>query len=356
MSRAALTRLWRAGVDAVGGRAAVTAHLEDVPRPDRIAAVGKAAAAMAEGALARFPGTPTLVVTKHGHGPAPEGARLLEAPHPLPGPESLIAGAALLEFISESRAPLLLVSGGASALAESLAPGVTLATLQAETARLLATGADIHALNAVRAKLSRIKGGGLLRAAKGPAAVLALSDVEGDALAVIGSGLGLPRAEDMARIVASNAHARAAVEAAYEGAVICNEETLYGPVETVAARLGAALRAGPPGLYIWGGEPVVTLPEDPGRGGRNQALALHLSREIAGMAGVTALAAGTDGTDGPTEDAGGFADGALWSDLATGALARADAGTYLAAHSALFRSGPTGTNVMDLCLALKTSA
>jgi hydroxypyruvate reductase len=110
----------------------------------------------------------------------------------------------------------------------------------------------------------------------------------------------------------------------------------------------------PKGVWVLGGEPTVTLPETPGRGGRNQALALALAREIAGQAGLHLVVGGTDGSDGPTDAAGGVVDGATWTDAGTEALARADSGPFLEARGALLTTGPTGTNVMDLLVAVRT--
>ncbi|MEX0287190.1 MAG: MOFRL family protein, partial [Paracoccaceae bacterium] len=97
----------------------------------------------------------------------------------------------------------------------------------------------------------------------------------------------------------------------------------------------------------------VVLPESPGRGGRNQALALALAREISGCEGLTVVVGGTDGTDGPTDAAGAVIDGATWGDGADLALQRADSGSYLDRAGALLVTGPTGTNVMDLLVAIR---
>jgi len=358
--------LWQAGVDAVDGDAATKAALQETARPDRILAVGKAAGAMARAAMEQFPGVPVLVVTKDGHGDGlHEGVELIEAAHPVPDARSLRGGKALREAV-EAMAPgthlLLLVSGGASSLAEDLVQGKTLEDLAALNSRLLAQGLDIAAMNAERRKLSRIKGGGLLSHFRGArASVLAISDVPGDDIAVIGSGIGAaPDAPDFAYdigIVASNAHARtAAAEAARaRGIEVLNQgEALHDDLNALARHWGPRLRAMGPGAIILGGEPTVVLPDTPGRGGRNQALALALAREIAGTSGITVLVGGTDGTDGPTEAAGGVVDGATWGPGAQQALDRADSGSYLAARDALLVTGPTGTNVMDLLVALRT--
>ena len=187
---------------------------------------------------------------------------------------------------------------------------------------------------------------------------LAISDVQGDALGVVGSGIGDAPADPGftfdARIVASNAIARAAVVAGSRQPVRTNLETLYEDITTLAPKLGKALRAAQPGLHLWGGEPTVVLPENPGQGGRNQSLALMLAREIAGETGLQILVAGTDGTDGPTDAAGAIVDGTTWDASGQDALDRADAGPWLAAKGALLTTGPTGTNVMDLVIALKS--
>jgi hydroxypyruvate reductase len=112
-------------------------------------------------------------------------------------------------------------------------------------------------------------------------------------------------------------------------------------------------------LHVWGGETQVVLPPDPGRGGRNQSLALAAAIELAGHDDIFFLAAGTDGTDGPGDDAGALVDGATvvrgksnTLDAMT-ALQRADAGSFLQASGDLLRTGPTGTNVMDIMMGLK---
>lgn len=358
-ARQKLTDLWQAGVDAVRGDLAVRRYLEQAPiaQPDRILAVGKAATAMAAAALEAFPGTPCLIVTKYHHAKdAPAGAEVIEAAHPVPDANSLKAGAALRAAIAAcgpKQHVLMLVSGGASAVAEDLPDGWTLEALASETQRLLSSGADIHEMNVQRREISQIKGGKLLSGARcARVTTLAISDVEGDAIGVIGSGIGdAPEsAAFAAQVIASNAHARRAIQGRMES--VENAEILYEDLETLAPRLAARLRAGPPGLYVWGGEPTVVLPDAPGKGGRNMALALSLAREMQG-APVDILVAGTDGTDGPTDAAGAFVTGATWGAGASEALAKADAYPWLDRQGALFKPGPTGTNVMDLALVLK---
>ncbi len=365
-----LKAVWWAGVRAVRGYEAVSSALDtDLDAaPDRIVAVGKAAASMAKAATDTYgPDVPCLVITKYHHSEGaglPETAEVMESAHPVPDEASLLAGARLLEVVEGMAADshlLLLVSGGASSLAEVLEQGLTLGDLAKLNAGMLAQGLDIHAMNARRKTLSRIKGGRLLDAFPGPrVTVFAISDVEGDAMGVIGSGIGSAPEDHRfvydGRIVASNAIARraAAAEAERLGlTVLSSEETLYCDVAEAADRIAKKLD-GRPGLRIWGGEPVTVLPDNPGMGGRNQALALSVAERIAGRAGLSVLVGGTDGSDGPTTAAGGLVDASTWGPGAAEALIAADSGTYLAHSGALFETGPTGTNVMDLALALQT--
>ncbi len=368
-SKSYIEDIWWAGVKAVRGTESVLKALKEqqVSRPDQIIAVGKAATAMARAAMEHFGADiPTLVVTKYDHTEAlPNCCKVIEAAHPVPDENSLVAGYEIhktVRTMPENSHLLMLVSGGASALAEFPNDGMTLTGLMAENQQMLAQGYDIHAMNARRKELSQIKGGRLLATFQGElVTTLAISDVQGDDLSVIGSGIG--DAPEFYRfsfdpfIVASNAIARhASAKAATDMGlnVLTNSETLYADVYDLAASIGETLRHAPPGLYIWGGEPTIVLPPDPGQGGRNQALALALAREVSGIIGLTILVAGTDGTDGPTDAAGGFASGATWSEDAARFMRQADAGRFLEQAGALFKSGPTGTNVMDLLIALKT--
>ena len=353
-------QIWKAAVAAVDGYEATLRALP-AETPDQILAVGKAAGAMARAALDHFGPVPCLVVTKDGHGAGlPAGVELIEASHPVPDQRSLKGGAALRQRIHdmpEGSRLLLLVSGGASSLAEDPIDGESLESLSALNAELLAAGLDIGAMNAERRKRSRIKGGGLLSGFRGSEAhVRAISDVPRDEIGVIGSGIGAsppdPHFQYNCKIVASNEIARNAA-ATTADVVIGNEECLYDDVRALAPVIGKRLRDMPNGVLILGGEPTVLLPEKPGQGGRNQALALELAREISGVDGLTVVVGGTDGTDGPTDAAGGIVDGQTWGPGADDALSRADSGTYLAQHDALLVTGPTGTNVMDVLVAVK---
>ena len=360
--QADLAALWWQGVRAVQGKPAVIMAIEAhrVSTPDQILAVGKAAASMAAAAYEVFGPVPTQIVTKYHHiDDVPPHATLIEAAHPVPDAASLHAGKALRDTVQACKSDahlLMLVSGGASSLAEDLPAGMTLADLAQRTETMLASGADIHAMNAQRRDISQIKGGKLLARFGGTRVTsLAISDVEGDALGVIGSGIGdAPLDANFAfdaHIVANNHFARMAVAAASDLPVLTNAETLYDKVETLAPRIATQLLNGEIGLHVLGGEPTVVLPKNPGKGGRNMALALLLAREIAGSDGLRILVAGTDGTDGPTDAAGALIDGNTWDDSAQDAIDRADAAPWLDARGALFRSGPTGTNVMDLLIA-----
>ena len=385
----------RAGLAAVSGRQAVRAALEgeSIERAPAVIAVGKAAEAMVLGALdvlsARGLRPATLfVVTKYGHWrqietilKASPSAVLLEAAHPVPDAASLEAGGRLIrwcETLPVDQPVWVLISGGASALLEAPVPGVGLAQLQTLNDGLLRSGWDIGRINAVRAAFSRLKGGGLAALlAPRPIKGLLISDVPGDRLAFIGSGLlhalPPPPPEDVAclpppfphlplhiskpdampdcRIVASNTLAREAVARA-SGGRLRSGGALYGPVEAVADRIMAATAG-----QVFGGECTVRLPPDAPAGGRNQHLALLMAKRIAGTSRWFA-ALGTDGTDGTTAVAGAWVDGQTWAraqamGLAPEAALRAfDSHRVLTALSQTIETGPTGTNVMDLMVWL----
>jgi glycerate 2-kinase len=400
-----LLAIFQTALARVNGRSCVRRHLEVHAQtgPVYLIAIGKPAAAMAQGALDALDGriADALVVTKHGHA-EPFPWPCLTAGHPHPDEASTRAGEALLRFIDRMPADcevLVLLAGGASALVERLPDGVTLAQWQAVNDWLLGSGLDIHALNYVRKRLSLIKGGRLAqRLAPRRIRCLIISDVRGNDPATVGSGplapdpqpvappLGLgdapafvhdllakapppPTPDDLAfanveiAIVATLDDAKqAAAEAAcahgYRPRIA--PEFVSGDAVAAGDRLARALAAAPAhSLCVWGGETQVKLPPNPGRGGRCQSVALAAALVLQGRDDVRFLAAGTDGTDGPGEDAGALVDGrTVARGIAAGlraeiALARADAGSFLAASGDLVRTGPTGTNVMDLMLGLK---
>jgi glycerate 2-kinase len=396
--RRVLLELLRAALAAVDGRSCTLHALRSAPLRNRIAhtdrfwvaAVGKAAARMALGAGDALGATleRVLLITKDGHVDA-ETVKLprlevWESSHPVPDQRSLDAGARLVRFIEEMPAtvqPLLLVSGGASSLVEVLVPGASLAALQRLNCEGLSGGLSIEALNARRSELSRIKGGRLAARLGGRGAIaLFISDVPGDDPAVIGSGLlgpppltapagGSPAqqgahapADDIERIVvASMAKALGAVRTRAGRLAVQIEPALFGgPTERLAVRFVHELVLGAAQLRVWGGESALELPERPGRGGRNQHLALAAARLIAGH-DLFLLAAGTDGTDGPTADAGALVDGGTCARVMCAGLdvddclRRADSGSALAAAGDLVQTGPTGTNVGDLVMGLRLS-
>lgn len=378
---------------------------------------GKAACAMAMGALEvlgdRIAGG--SLTTKDGHGCAVPRIEVWEAAHPVPDTRGM-AGAADALRTARAAGPrdlvLCLLSGGASALWAAPAAGLTLTDLQSVTDQLLRAGAGIHELNTVRKHLSRIGGGWLARAAA-PARVvtLAVSDVVGGALDVIASGptvpdpttyedalevlarhsIGTPYAvrahlqagdageveetpkpfdavflRASAHVIAGNADAlrgaaREAERLGYRARIVADD--VEGEARSVGEQVGLLVRNtlaerpdGPVALLL-GGETTVTV-HGRGRGGRNQELALAVAMEIEGVEGVLAASLGTDGTDGPTDAAGAFADGGT---VARGeaagldardALRRNDAYPFLRAAGDLIVTGPTGTNVNDLVLVL----
>ena len=381
--RRLLLELFQAGLARVEGRHCTAAALRAASawRPLKVwtAAVGKAASAMALGAHDALGSAQErlLLITKDGHVPpearALPGAEVHESAHPQPDARSIAAGERLLAWTQQlppDVAPLFLISGGASSLVEVLAPGVTLAALQRENDAGIASGIAIAELNANRRRLSRIKGGRLTAQLAGrPALAFFISDVPGDDPAVIGSGLLGPAAEGAdhveRRVIASIDHAVAAAGELAQGrglAVRMAAERFDGDARRLAVRFTHELDLYPEGIHIWGGESVVRLPEHPGHGGRNQHLALAAARGIAGRRDLLLLAAGTDGTDGVSLDAGALVDGETCARIALAeidvedCLKRADSGSALARAGDLIHTGPTGTNVGDLVIGLKCAS
>jgi hydroxypyruvate reductase len=360
-----------------------------------------------------------LVVVKDGHLAPTRRIRLVEAGHPVPDERGARAAREMLALAAAAGADdlvLVLVSGGASALTPAPVPPITLADKQAVTRLLLAAGADIGQLNAVRKHCSAFKGGQLARAAA-PARVLALllSDVIGDPPDVIGSG---PTAPDVSTFAGAlgildrfglrdrvPASVRERIESGARGAIAETpkpDDPLFRRVDNVvignnaivveaaasrAAALGfhphvltralcgearevardlvalaADVRAGrgpvtPPACLIAGGETTVTV-TGRGTGGRCQELALAAAVALDGVPGMAVVAAGTDGSDGPTTATGAVADGTtaerarrLGYDLRA-RLADNDSHPVFAALGDLIVTGPTNTNLLDLYLIL----
>lgn len=399
-----LLSVYRSALDAVNGRTRMRAALagRDDLRDAWVLAVGKAASSMTLGALdARGPRVVRALVVSREDGLNRE---LMEDPrvvslrggHPVPDGSSLAAGRAALAMAREvtaGRPVLVLVSGGASSLLESLPDGVSLDDLQRFTAWALASGRDIEQVNAVRKRLSCVKDGRLLAAlSRGRVEGYFISDVPGDDPAVVGSGL-LARAGEAAslpaglpdwvarlarhamppagpvvdvplRCVGCLDDALAAAEASAAGIVPVRRAAgrADGDAAGFARELCAGLAEGGPGLWVLGGETTVVLPERQGRGGRNQHLALAAAREIAGRDDLLVLAAGSDGSDGNSADAGALVDGGTvqrGEDAgfdAAQCLLRADSGRFLEASGDLVHTGATGTNVGDVILALRWDA
>jgi glycerate 2-kinase len=379
--RTLLLDLFQAGLARVHGRHCVSAALgTSAPvAPVWVAAIGKAATAMALGAYDALGAAieRTLIITRDpeelGDLAGKAAPEVWLGSHPVPDERSLAAGARLLAWVDElppSVSPLFLISGGSSSLVEVPARGATLEDLAALTRLSFTSGMAIGELNARRAALSRIKGGRLAARLAGRAArALFVSDVPHDDPRVIGSGLMGPAPDGADRVertvVASIDHAVAAVAARAEKmglAVHAPRARFAGSAERLAARFAHELHLGTAQVGVWGGESTVELPPQPGRGGRNQHLALAVARLIAGRSELLLLAAGTDGSDGVTEDAGALVDSESCARIslaqldADDCLAQADSARALAASGDLVHTGPTGTNVGDLVIGLKLTA
>jgi len=370
-----ITKIWYEAVKHAKGERAVQTVLKNtsIPKPDQILAIGKAAPSMMKAAITHFQSEQApingLVITKYNHSEdLPPHIKQYECSHPIPDEKSLEAGQAALNLVSsmqEETHLLLLISGGASSVAEVLKEGCQLKDLLALNTELLKSGADIETINTKRKSLSKIKGGKLLSNFKGKSMnVLAISDVPNGNLEILGSGIGSghlinkEQTNYQSLLAATNETARQKAEMVAKQSgleVIENSECLYDDIIPLSEALSERLKNGPKGIYIWGGEPTVKLPENPGQGGRNQALGLLLAKHIQGEDNIAILVAGTDGTDGPTNAAGAIIDGNTFSNesSALNAIKNANATPYLKSQDALFTSGPTGTNVMDLIIALK---
>jgi len=407
--KAFLTRLFDAAVRAADPLEALRPHLPDRPKGAIVViGAGKGAAQMAA-AFEDLWGDPLegVVVTRYGYACAARHIRVLEASHPVPDAAGLAATEALLAAVSgltKDDLVVALVCGGGSALLPAPPDGLSLEDEQALNKALLASGAPISVMNAIRKQVSRIKGGRLAAAAH-PARVVSLvvSDVPGDDPAQVASGPTVPDAvtrADALRLVSTYgialpdgvarfletspeaprpddavfarntvtvvASAALSLEAAADAAraegiapvilsdAIEGEARDVGRVHAAIAR-EVATRNRPfqtPVVILSGGETTVTIRGDGGRGGRNSEFLLAFAGGIEGLA-VSALAADTDGIDGSEDNAGAFADGRTWKSLREQGR---DPGALLAGHDAwtafdavgdLFTPGPTGTNVND---------
>ena len=392
-------------IDAVKPDAAVRRALHGMTFPGRVflVAVGKAGWQMAHAALQCLPTTPTqgIVVTKYGHVTAElPGIRCMEAGHPVPDENSFAAAQAVLDMtadLSPADTVLFLLSGGGSALFEK--PLVPSAELQSITRQLLACGADIVEMNTIRKRLSAVKGG-RFAAHCAPAQVqtIVLSDILGDPPDMIASGPTVPdlstcdealkiaQKYDLQLSPAARAclgsetpkhldnislqiigSVRELCSAAAAQCRVLGYEPLYltDRLNCEAREAGRFLAAiarshaadGKKLAFIAGGETIVRLTGS-GLGGRNQEIALAAAENLSGLSNAAVISVGSDGTDGPTDAAGGYADGGTQAALASAgwsiadALRQNDAYHALLSVNGLVHTGPTGTNVNDVAIAL----
>jgi len=408
LARKHLFQIYQAALAAVQGefcvRRALVSH--DSDRPAAVIAIGKAASSMMLGAITALRDTfdEGLLITKAGYCDKElqgmKNIQCLESAHPVPDQRSLCAGQTLLEFIASQPVQhdfIFLISGGASSLVEVLPDGLYLEDLQQINNWLLGSGWNITAMNRVRKSLSCIKGGRLAQKLAGRhVSCLMISDVPDNLPQVIGSGFlspdvtDEPQSEDMPVWIkrlpkappapllgdacfntidicivaklddAMQAAKKMATILGYE--VYLHENLITCDAQLAGQQLARTLCDGGSGMHIWGGETTVRLPDNPGRGGRNQQLALAAAIELSGVEECYFLAAGTDGCDGPTQVAGALVDGhTLQCGIQAGfdvqqTLVNANAGDFLETSDDLIITGPTGTNVMDLILAIKLPA
>ena len=403
-ARIALRSMFDAAVASADPRRVLAAHLPERPQ-GRIVVVGagKSAAVMAAALEDAWPDAAItgVVVTRYGHSVPTRAVEVIEASHPVPDANSE-AGArrvlAAVEGLASDDLVIALMSGGASALLELPAPGLTLADADRVNRALLASGAAIGEMNIVRKHLSAIKGGRLAAAAR-PARVvtLAISDVPGDDPAIIGSGPTVPDPSTWADVRAIAGHyglilpqtdgaetpkpheidadirliatpamaldAAAATARAHGLAPLILGDALEGEsreLGTVMAGIAHSVRShgqplAAPCVLLSGGETTVTIGQGPfGRGGRNTAFLLGLAIALRSAPGIWALAGDTDGIDG-TEDAAGAI--VTPSTLTRARAMGLDPRAVLSAHDSyglfdalgdLVRTGPTLTNVNDL--------
>ena len=408
---ALLTKMFDAAIKAADPLASLKTHLPDKPKGRTVViGAGKGAAQMAA-AFEQLWGDPVsgAIVTRYGYAAACKHVKVLEASHPVPDGAGLAATSALFEAV-EGLGPddlvVALICGGGSSLLPAPPEGLTLSDEQALNEALLASGAPIGAMNAIRKHCSRIKGGRLAQAAY-PARVVSLvvSDVPGDDPAQVASGPTVPddvTLEDALGLIESlrivlpeaikthlakessrapdpldDRFARNSVTVVASAGISLDAaaavgrdagysvSTLSDAIEGEARDIGlmhAALakqvadKNAPfkkPSILLSGGETTVTL-RGKGRGGRNTEFLLSFAQAIEGTHGISALAADTDGIDGSEDNAGAFADGQSVLRMRAGgvdpraALSGNDAWSAFDAAGDLFVPGPTGTNVNDL--------
>jgi hydroxypyruvate reductase len=369
-----VARILAAALEAVEPGRLVREHLQRIKLPNYqrvyLLGIGKAAEAMTQAASKFFADfNAGLVITKHVRGlcSGQPAIIVMEGGHPVPDKRSLRAGQAALDFVSqlnEDDLLICLISGGGSALVTSPKEGISLAEIRAQTAKLLANGATIHEINKMRRQMDRIKGGGLARATKAQVISLILSDVLGNSLETIASGLTVdPSLETRVQnfIVGDiRAAAQAAQQTAARGGFDSEILDLQIQGEAREVGLGVAKRlkeerkkSNKPFCLITGGETTVTL-QGNGQGGRSQELALAAVDELSGVENILLISLATDGDDGPTDAAGAVVDGTTHQRAenlgisAANYLARNDAYNFFGPLHDLLQCGYTGTNVNDL--------
>ena len=375
---------------------------------------GKASAAMSQTleSILNTKITGGCVITKYGHSVPQKYVEIIEAGHPVPDENGIRGTERILSIVNhagEDDLVICLISGGGSALLADVPEGCTLDDLIVLNSLLLRTGADITEINCIRKHLSKVKGG-LLSKATYPARLVSLiiSDVIGDPLDVIASGPTVPdpttftdaisilkkyhiedkisnqmyqvlvdgmqkkhretlKTSDEAFLKTSNiriGNNHLALQSAKEKAESLGYHTgivtekLEGDVADVANFIIESVKSAEKNTcLLFGGEPTVKV-TGTGLGGRNQHLALIIADVLKDMPGITVLAAGTDGTDGPTDAAGAVVDSCSWKNASKMNLnieqyiIDNDAYHFFKQEGGLIITGPTQTNVMDIMIAL----
>lgn len=400
-ARGLLRELFDAAVAAADPREVLDGHLPEKPKGRCVVVgAGKASAAMATAVEAAWPEVDLsgCVVVPYGYVSSCSKVKVLEAGHPVPDANSVTAAREMLaqvEGLSPDDLVLALISGGGSATLCLPAEGLSLEDKQVTNRLLLRSGLDIRTMNAVRRRVSGIKGG-RLAAAAAPARVvtLAVSDIPGDDASAIASGptvadptaqidliealrqLGedlpskvrelllkpgrviLAENEPVRTIASAAGSLSAAAARGREGGLSVEilGDAIEGEAREVAETMAAtALKADRPTLFLSGGETTVTVRSSkPGQGGRNTEFALALALALGGNAGIWAIACDTDGEDGANLGAAGAIitpdtlsrSETLGLDPAA-SLARHDSGGLFSALGDLVVTGPTCTNVND---------
>ncbi|BAA29583.1 440aa long hypothetical protein [Pyrococcus horikoshii OT3] len=383
-----------------------------------VIALGKAACEMARAIEDILDVEDGVAVTKYGYGKELKRIKVIEAGHPIPDEKSILGAKEALSILNRARENdivFILISGGGSALFELPEEGISLEDLKLTTDLLLKSGAKIHEINTVRKHISKVKGGKLAKMIKGTGIVLIISDVVGDNLEAIASGptvkdpttfedakrilelydiwekvpesvrLHIERGlrgeveetlkEDLPNVhnflIASNsisceAIAREAQRLGFKAYIMTT--TLEGEAKDAGLFIGSIVQEiaergrpfEPPVVLVFGGETTVTIEGKGGKGGPNQEIALSATRKISDLEALI-VAFDTDGTDGPTDAAGGIVDGTTYKKLREKGI---DVEKVLKEHNSyealkkvggLLFTGPTGTNVNSIVIAIVTS-